>query len=173
MWQTRLKSRLGESWENCSALQRQWKTHRCILLWSYLCSCENMQTFARGFVLYCPVEIHFLRIVLVLVFFLFSRLRSEKRLIPSASATQWNWIKVVPLVVFSFSLLAAATAESERGVLTIYRRTNCRDAIISQREERTGVGDADREREREKQIKGEGRQSREAGRERGEDARED
>lgn len=79
----------------------------------------------------------------------------------------------MPLVVFSFSLLAAATAESERGVLTIYRRTNCRDAIISQREERTGVGDADREREREKQIKGEGRQSREAGRERGEDARED
>lgn len=58
-----------------------------------------------------------------------------------------------------------ATAESERGVLTIYRRTNCRDAIISQREERTGVEDADRERKRE------GTEQR--GREREEDARED
>lgn len=82
----------------------------------------------------------------------------------------------MPLLVLagSFSLPAATRFESERGVLTIYRRTNCRDAIISQRGERTGVREADRmirrERDEEKESGAEGGQRRGA---KGEDARED
>lgn len=87
----------------------------------------------------------------------------------------------MPLLVLagSFFLPAATRLESERRVLTIYRRTNCRDAIISQRGERTGVREADRmirrerdekERERERPRGTERGQAKGA---KGEDARED
>lgn len=101
-----------------------------------------------------------------IIFSLIFAVMAKESLIPSASATQWNWIKVVPLLVLagSFSLPAATRLVSERGVLTIYRRTNCRDAIISQREERTGVKEADRmirrERGEEKEKSAEGGQRR-------------
>lgn len=78
----------------------------------------------------------------------------------------------MPLLVLagSFFLPAATRLESERRVLTIYRRTNCRDAIISQRGKRTGVREADRmirrerdEKERERETERHGERAGEGG----------
>lgn len=83
----------------------------------------------------------------------------------------------MPLLVLagSFFLPAATRLESERRVLTIYRRTNCRDAIISQRGERTGVREADRmiRRERDEKERERGTERGQAKGAKGEDARED